>query len=264
MYDSTSPEDIPVTAELVAGYVDGSYAWSQAGWNRFPTTTPKVGISCLATNAGDVLDIEAGCAVPPQAPGWARARRQAGVDPTVYVNRSSWQQVRSAFMAQGVAEPWYWVATLDGTQLPLVDRVVACQYIGEPGSGGHYDLSIVRDDWFPSQGGDAVNFAEKAAFVRLAYDGFLWRHPSPQELTDQANAIADDGSNLDGQMAGIQDSSEGSRISAVKAQLIRFASTNQFPGPPGPAGPPGPPGPAGPSTPHSHSHPFIGSTGQSS
>lgn len=153
MYDSVTASDIPTTAEMVAGYVDGRYAWSEADWGRFPNAR-KVRIAVSAsTNDGDVLDVENGDATPAQAVGWAKMRRAAGISqPTCYVNRSNQGAVEEAFAAANEAPPTFWVATLDGTQLPLVNGVVACQYSGSNTSGGHYDLSTTVDGW-PVGGG---------------------------------------------------------------------------------------------------------------
>lgn len=146
-YDSTNPFDIPTTAQVVFGYCNGIYVWSTAGWARFPTTT-KIRISISASiNDGHVLDVENGDATPSQAPGWAVMRRLAGINPCIYVNRSNWSAVQSAFTVSGIPQPWYWVATLDGSQIPLTGQVIACQYANSTLAGGHYDLSTVIDLW---------------------------------------------------------------------------------------------------------------------
>lgn len=147
MYDSVSPGAIPVTAQLVAGYVDGRYAWSAADWARFPNST-HVRIAVFpSTNDGVVLDVEPGDATPVQAPGWVQMRRAAGVDPTVYCSLTDWPAVRRAFAAAGVPEPHYWIAAYPGNGTALYDGAVAHQYADPPGSGGNYDLSAVADFW---------------------------------------------------------------------------------------------------------------------
>lgn len=68
MFDSTTPSAIPVTAELVGGYVNGQYAWSSADWNRFPGAQ-QVRINVTGDPAlGNCLDVETGDATPEQAP----------------------------------------------------------------------------------------------------------------------------------------------------------------------------------------------------
>ena len=146
MYDSVTASDVPLSAELVGGYVDGIYAWSAADWHRF-AGKPQARITVTAAaNDANVLDCENGDATPQQCPGWVLMRRAAGVDPTVYMNASTWAAVRSAFAAQHVAEPHYWVAAYDGdTNIPT--GAIAKQYQDPPASGGHYDLSSVADYW---------------------------------------------------------------------------------------------------------------------
>jgi hypothetical protein len=64
----------------------------------------------------------------------------------VYCGEASWDSVRAAFVAAGVPEPHYMIAHYDN--VPTVPiGAVAKQYINDPTSGGHYDLSAVADYW---------------------------------------------------------------------------------------------------------------------
>lgn len=146
MYDSDVAADIPANAEMVAGYVD---LWSAADWARFLPNCTRVRIARnAATDDGHVLDVETGDATPEQAPQWAHKRRVAGVEPSVYMNASTWDAVRAAFTAQGVTEPAYWVAFYDGGHDATIPAgAVAHQYADSTTSGGHYDLSAVADYW---------------------------------------------------------------------------------------------------------------------
>jgi hypothetical protein len=146
MHDSITAADIPRDARMVAGYINGTWVWSAADWARFPNAT-KVRIATRANvNDGHVLDVEPGDATPAQAPAWVKMRRAAGVDPTVYCNLSALPAVQAAFTAAGVAQPHYWVARYDNVAT-VPAGVVAKQYINDPASGGHYDLSAVADYW---------------------------------------------------------------------------------------------------------------------
>ncbi|MBX6360090.1 MAG: hypothetical protein IRZ03_08425 [Acidobacterium ailaaui] len=169
MYDSITAADIPASAAMVAGYVNGTYRWSDADWARFPGAV-KVRIATRAdVNDGHVLDVEPGDATPAQAPGWVTMRRAAGADPTVYCNQSTLPQVKAAFRAAGVAEPHYWVAHYDGiAELP--DGCVAKQYANPPASGGHWDLSIVADYW---PGVDPAPAPDPALSTNTREDGML-------------------------------------------------------------------------------------------
>src|SRR5215472_18251433 len=131
MYDSITPSAIPTTAALVAGYVDGAYAWSTADWARFPHSA-KVRIAVFpSTNDGHVLDVEQGDATPAQAPGWVRMRRAAGVDPTIYCNTNTWSAVIYAFHIADVSPPHYWIAHYDGTTT-IPSGAVAKQFNDPP------------------------------------------------------------------------------------------------------------------------------------
>lgn len=147
MYDSVNWRAIPVTASMVAGYIDSvHYTWPAAAWDRFPHAI-KVRIATRATtNDGHVLDVETGDATPGQVPGWLRMRRAAGADPTVYCNVATWPAVQAACRAAGVAQPHYWIAHYDGS--PVIPAgAVAKQYHDPPASGGDWDISAVADVW---------------------------------------------------------------------------------------------------------------------
>jgi hypothetical protein len=144
MYDGVDASRLPTDAQLVAGYVDGAFAWSAADWARFPHSV-KVRIACFATtNDGEVLDVEPGNATPAESVDWVLMRRKAGADPTVYMNTSTWPTVRAAFQARGVAEPHYWVAQYDGVA-SIPAGAFGKQYFNNNQAG--YDLSVVADHW---------------------------------------------------------------------------------------------------------------------
>ena len=144
MHDAVTAGNIPTTAEIVAGYVDGRYRWTDADWARFPDAT-KVRIAVLpSTNDGHVLDVEPGNGTPDQAPPWVTMRRAAGIDPTVYCSVSDWPVLKAAFAAQHVAEPHWWVAAYPGIGEALYDGSVAHQYADVDNA---YDLSVVADHW---------------------------------------------------------------------------------------------------------------------
>ena len=143
MYDAVTPANIPFDAQMVAGYVDGRYAWKAADWARFPSAV-KVRIAVFpSTNDGNCLDIERGDATPLQAPGWVAMRRKAGIDPSVYCSLSIWQNVKAAFQNAGVAEPHYWIAAYPGNGPNLYPGAVAHQYANP----GPVDISVVADYW---------------------------------------------------------------------------------------------------------------------
>jgi len=157
LYDGIAADavHIPTDAQMVAGYVDGLYAWSAADWARFPNSV-KVRIAVFSTtNDGHVLDCEPGNqGNPAQAVDWVLMRRAAGADPTVYCGRNTWwPTIRADFQARGVPEPHYWVA--DYSTMTVPSGALALQYE----DAGPYDLSIAPDYWpgvDPSQGGNSV------------------------------------------------------------------------------------------------------------
>lgn len=154
--DSVTPTDIPVNDPttgqpwaLVLGYIDGRYAWSQAGWDRFPASR-KVRVAVFpTTNAGDAIDREPGDATAAQAVDWVLMRRAAGhPNPIVYCSYSDWGNCRQAFTSRGVAQPAWWVAgypsPTDADGNPVIPPgAIAHQFTDTP--GGHWDESLVVD-----------------------------------------------------------------------------------------------------------------------
>lgn len=143
-YDSVDPTRIPRNAEGVCGYVDGRYRWSDAGWNLFPNAV-KARIAVFSTtNDGHVLDVEPGNATPAQSVDWVLLRRSMGIDPSVYMNTSTWPEVRSAFRARRIMEPHYWVAQYDNVRI-IPPGAVAKQFYNNDALG--YDMSVVSGFW---------------------------------------------------------------------------------------------------------------------
>lgn len=144
MYDSVNAFKIPAGATLVAGYIDGKYAWTAAEWQHFPRAH-RVEIAVLATtDNGRVIDCEKGDATPEQAVEWVKMRRASkvhklGGPAVVYTDRSQWPVVRAAFAAAKEAEPLWWIADwTNAAHIPV--GAVACQYRNTPG----FDVSVVE------------------------------------------------------------------------------------------------------------------------
>ncbi|MGI8451351.1 MAG: hypothetical protein ACR2MP_30025 [Streptosporangiaceae bacterium] len=92
MRDSTTAADIPVHGtDLVAGYINGTYAWTDEGFGRFPGI-PHILIDIHGDNPhAGVLDVEPKCApIEAAPPGRGRG---AGFSRTP-IRRSSMRTVR--------------------------------------------------------------------------------------------------------------------------------------------------------------------------
>ena len=148
MYDSTNPFDIPQGVPMVAGYVDGDYAWTVEGWTRHLGAT-SVRISCLgSTYAAEVIDVEAGCVDAETAIAWMLVKKSRGELPTAYFSRSRYEEILARARADGLGDyDWnIWVADWDGVNA-APDVGVAKQYANPAITGAHYDLSWVSDYW---------------------------------------------------------------------------------------------------------------------
>lgn len=149
MYDAVTPQNILIAnpnPQMVAGYLNGPYVWSDHDWGLFPNAV-HVGISVRASfTEGDVLDVEPGDATPQDAVGWVKARRAAGADPSVYCNASTWPSVKTAFAAAGEPLPHWFAAKYDGVaNLDSTPGAVAKQHSGDVPPG--IDISVVADYW---------------------------------------------------------------------------------------------------------------------
>ncbi|HEY1706401.1 MAG TPA: peptidoglycan-binding domain-containing protein [Trebonia sp.] len=154
MYDSVTPARIPSSASIVAGYVDGEYAWTAADWGLFPKAK-HVRISINGTgNLGDVLDVEKGNATPADTPGWIARRKAAGLArPSIYCSLSTVPAVRKATGALQLDTAYdIWVADWTGKshelEAPLPGAavwMVATQWE----STRDYDVSTVYSSSWP-------------------------------------------------------------------------------------------------------------------
>ena len=140
-------------AAKVAGYANGTYAWSRADWDLFPHAD-HVTISVRASaNAGDVLDVENGDATPAQAAGWIAMRHADGLyRPTVYCSLSVVPAVRSGTGHYILGRDYdIWVALYDNsTAMPPVPGLPAAAFAAKQyRSRADCDISVVYDPLWP-------------------------------------------------------------------------------------------------------------------
>jgi hypothetical protein len=148
MYDSVTAGDIPTSAQVVAGYIDGDYAWSADDWKRFPDAD-KVLITVTGSLTANVADVENGDMDPSQALKWIEDKQREGKRGcTIYCTLASLEAVWGACRGHAY---YIWVA--DWTDSPhTVAGTVATQY---QNFGDSYDLSMVySQEWL-----DAVTSA---------------------------------------------------------------------------------------------------------
>jgi hypothetical protein len=144
MYDACNPIRPPANASMVAGYISGGCVWPASGWQRWRTVTQVRIATNASVNAGQVLDVERGDAVPDDAPGWCARARLRGQIPTVYCSASVVPALLAAFNAHDVPHPLLWVAQWDGIA-SVAPAWVAKQYRNDNARG--YDVSAVADYW---------------------------------------------------------------------------------------------------------------------
>lgn len=153
LFDAITPENIPTNPQMVAGYANGLYAWSQTEWNQFPGI-PRASIDVVGNHYGcDVLDVESGDASVSTAVDWVKMKWRAPIiyPPVIYCNRATLTPLFNAMDAAGYKIGTHfrtWIATLDGTRnVGDMTGVTAVQYSD---INNRYDASIVYDDtWMP-------------------------------------------------------------------------------------------------------------------
>lgn len=139
------------TIDMVAGYANGTYAWSASDWQRFPHQA-HVTIDVRGTDpSADVLDVENGDATPADAVTWIKNKKllKPAYPGVLYCNRSNITALFNALNAAGynvVRDFRLWVATLDGTKsIPDMTGVTAIQYASASMTHTNVDLSLVFD-----------------------------------------------------------------------------------------------------------------------
>lgn len=140
-------------AAMVAGYLNGNYAWSQQDWDLFPHANHVEITITASTNAGDVLDVEAGDATPDQAAGWIAMRKAAGYyRPTIYCSRSVIPAVRAGTGSYVLGTDYdIWVADYTGSahEVTAPGSPSATCSATQYESTANYDVSMVYDDGWP-------------------------------------------------------------------------------------------------------------------
>jgi hypothetical protein len=148
MFDSVDPLDIPEDAPIVAGYVDGAYAWPEREWQRFPravrVTITVRGLDSWFGAHANVLDVENGAATEEMALQWARAVRANHRIPTIYCSADTLPKLSQSFRNAGEPMPLWWVAAWPGAGAVIPAGCVAHQFLHDLNC---YDLSVVEDYW---------------------------------------------------------------------------------------------------------------------
>lgn len=161
MFDSANPADVPLTSDLVAGYVDGGSPWSADAFARFAAAGKTVVRICVYNDRFDanMIDIEPGNNDAAGAVPWIAGMWERGRTPTVYCFSDAGptgyriSDVRAACDAAvpPVRHPLFVIAKWDNdpsTFDPTGDpEIVGKQYANPALTGGHYDASVIADVW---------------------------------------------------------------------------------------------------------------------
>lgn len=162
MFDSADVNGIPKNANAVAGYIGGVNNFEEMK-AKFPEAF-HFSIAAGASYDAESLDIEAGLAIPSQAPAWVRRQIARGIKPTVYASASEMNTVIQELNSAGIQRSSYkvWTAhTGEGEHLcgPHSCGVLsnttaeATQWNQEvPYNGSKYDQSVLEKGFLGGTG----------------------------------------------------------------------------------------------------------------
>lgn len=149
MADSVTVSDLPAGMDAYAGYAGGLFANERLVVQRFPNALHK-SVAVNASEDADILDIEAGDAIPAQFPAWHARQKARGVKvPGAYANASTMPVVIAAAMAAHLQPAAFvqWVAHFDEVA-QLEGLAQAKQYSDHGPNGEHYDRSVFDPSFF--------------------------------------------------------------------------------------------------------------------
>lgn len=147
MYDGVTAADLPTTAEMIAGYSTGRYAWTTADWARFPRAVKvRIDVTGLYPAGSDVLDVESGDATLGDVKAWIHARVPHG-RACVYTSRANVEALSVECAGMVGVDCWIsdWTGEPHEIALPSNLHLCAVQFENTPG----YDLSCVYDSSWP-------------------------------------------------------------------------------------------------------------------
>jgi hypothetical protein len=170
MFDAVDPAQIPLDAEVVAGYVDGRRsAWPDEAWARWPNATLiRITADPNSGKRANLIDVEQGDYDPADVPGALTRQRALGEVPGVYCNVADRARVETACRDAAVVPPsWYVIAGPDGVAtIPSGDA--GKQFLWGPvGGGPSIDVSVVADYLPPETLSGMLTEADCAALVEL-------------------------------------------------------------------------------------------------
>jgi hypothetical protein len=149
MFDSVTPQDIPRTAQAVAGYVGGSWPTYGQLHALFPSAK-LVSIAVSATEDADFLDVENGDASTNDPYSWIMRQLAAGRHrPGIYANMSTMPII--VHNLTGIPRSKYrlWEAHyIDARPAIVPSGIDALQWWSQATEGANYDISLCADDFF--------------------------------------------------------------------------------------------------------------------
>ena len=151
MYDSVEPSQIPTIKQrpgiMVAGYVDGPFAWPPQVWGNWPRES-EVHITVTGNpEFADVYDVENGAGSLRDLPAFLDGRTRMGKRGTLYTFLANVDAAARVLEGRKGVDLWVadWNDNTIPPQVPGVFHLVAKQYQNLP----TVDLSIVYDEYWP-------------------------------------------------------------------------------------------------------------------
>lgn len=225
-----TPAAIP-TDYIVAAYLGhaGNPQSYQQAVDKFPLNRI---VSIASHNAvdADILDIEGGAVDPGDKAtilDWCARQRNRLINPTVYVNTSTWPQIRAYFNADTM--PMWWAANWShGPNLPPGSSGI--QYGSIPQGA---DVSLMLDSWYGSIHVTMVDLTP-AAIAAIGQEVWAdYKNPTSNypgapmgQLLVDGRVVSDD--ILKTQQDGSQEVQLNDATTTVIAQKVAALITGQF------------------------------------
>ena len=182
MYDSTTVDAIPASANAVAGYVGGSWPTFETLVARWPHAR-HLSIAVNASQNAECLDIETGDAMPDDAPAWFHRQRARGVaKPVFYADAETMPIVIHVLETLGIKRAEYRVWDAHYTYVPHISVGSDATQWSDRALDRNLDESLCADSFFgvpPAPNPlDVLELPEREAVN--SYDAYI-KHPREHE-----------------------------------------------------------------------------------
>lgn len=151
MYDAVNTNEIPHSAQAVAGYVGGRWPTYYQLPRQFPHIPAEriISIAIAPNQVADCLDIENGDAQPRDAPAWVLRQKRRGLErPILYASLDTLPAITIALDAARITRPEYRLWSADYTHQPHITPGADATQWTDQAQDRQLDETLANDDFF--------------------------------------------------------------------------------------------------------------------